>query len=108
MEAYVLLAILAITAATLITRSGPQFIDTRLSLPARIEAALRYAPACALAAIAAPDFVFSGDTLQVTLTNPKLLAGIAATLIFATIRSMIATIIGGMMVFWLSRVLLGI
>jgi hypothetical protein len=40
---------------------------------------LRYAPACALAAIVAPDMVLGPQgELQLALANPKLLAGLAA------------------------------
>ena len=102
-DSYVLWAILGITLATPITRSGPHLLGARLRIPPAFDAALRFAPACALAAIIAPDLVFTGDTLNLTLENPRWVAGVAAAIIFATSRSMIATIVGGMTVFWLLK-----
>ena len=100
---YIWGAILGITFATFLTRSGLHLLGDRLQIPPQVEAALRYAPACALAAILTPDLVFVGGALDLTLHNPRWLAGIAAALIFAASRSMIATISGGMLVFWLIR-----
>jgi len=102
-DSYVRWAILGITLATFITRSGPHLLGARLRIPPAFDAALRFAPACALAAIIAPDLVFTGDTLNLTLENPRWVAGVAAAVIFATSRSMIATIVGGMAFFWLLK-----
>lgn len=102
-EPYIWWVILAITAGTVVTRSGPHLLGSKLRIPSSFDAALRFAPACALAAIIAPDLVFSDDTLNLTLENPRLLAGAVAAVIFATSRSMIATIAGGMIVFWLLK-----
>ena len=46
-----LLAILSLAAATLATRSGVLVAGERLVLSHRVEAALRFAPACALTAL---------------------------------------------------------
>lgn len=100
-------AILGITFATFVTRSGPHLLSNRLQVPPTVEAALRYAPACALAAILVPDLVFVEGQLDLSLGNPRWLAGIAAGGIFAASRSMIAAISGGMTVFWLLRICLG-
>ncbi|MBM4232200.1 MAG: AzlD domain-containing protein [Gammaproteobacteria bacterium] len=102
-EPYVWWVILAITAATLVTRSGPHLLRAKLRIPPSFDAALRFAPACALAAIIAPDLVFTGDTLNLTWENPRWVAGLVAAVIFATSRSMIATIIGGIATFWVLK-----
>lgn len=107
MDPYIALAILAVTLSSFVTRSGPLLLSSRLKLPATVEAALRYAPACALAAIVAPDLLFVGAEPTVSLSNPKLRSGAAAVAIFAASRSMIATISGGMAVFWLARAFFG-
>lgn len=105
MDLYTALAILAVTVASLLTRSGPQLLGAHQRLPATVDAALRYAPACALAGIIVPDLVFVDGAAELAFDNPKLLAGAAAIVIFAASRSMIATISGGMAVFWLVRML---
>jgi branched-subunit amino acid transport protein len=76
-DPYVWLAILGVTAATFITRSSLFVLGARVQFPPVVEAALRFAPACALAAIVAADLAFS------------------------ITRSIIGTIAGGMIVFWL-------
>ena len=108
MDLYIGLAILAVTLSSFVTRSGPLLLSDRLKLPPAVDAALRYAPACALAAIIAPDLLFIGAEPVLAWNNPKLLAGCAAVAIFAASRSMIATISGGMAVFWLVRALWGV
>ena len=49
-DPYVWLAILGVTAATFITRSSLFVLGARVQFPPVVEAALRFAPACALAA----------------------------------------------------------
>lgn len=107
-EVYVWLAIAGITLATFITRSGLLVLGARLRLPTTLEAALRFAPACALAAIVAPELIYVDGLAEWSWRNPKLLAGGAGIVIFAASRSMIATITGGMLVFWLIRWGLGL
>jgi branched-subunit amino acid transport protein len=106
-EPYVWWAILGITLATFITRSGPHWLGEQLRIPPTFDSALRFAPACALAAIIAPDLLFVGDDLNLALENPRWMAGLAAAAVFAASRSMMATIIGGMTVFWALKALLG-
>lgn len=105
---YVWIAILGITLATVLTRAGVHLAGRRLQVPPNIEALLRFAPACALAAIIAPDLVYFDGALHLSATNPRLLGGLAAMIFFAATRSMIATVCGGMAVFWLVRAGFGI
>ncbi len=92
-----------ITLATVVTRSGLLLAGRSLVVPARIESALRYAPACALSAIIAPDLLLADGQLQLGLGNPRLLAGVAGIAIFMLSRSTIGTIFGGMAAFWLVK-----
>ena len=102
-ELEIWLSFVSITLATVATRCGLLLAGHRLVIPARVEAALRYAPACALAAIIAPDLLITNGALQVGLGNPKLFAGMAAVAIFGFTRSTIGTIVGGMAAFWLLK-----
>jgi branched-subunit amino acid transport protein len=104
---YTWLAILGVTAATFIARSAVLLVGERLRLPPVVESALRYAPACALAAIIAPDLVITAAGLDLSLANPRWLAGVAAIAIFAAFRTNIGAIFGGMAVFWVVRAWLG-
>jgi branched-subunit amino acid transport protein len=67
---------------------------------------LRYAPACALAAIIGPDLVLDGSgQVQLALGNPKLLAGLAALGFYLWRRHMLQTIVFGMLALSLLRLL---
>ncbi len=99
-ELYTLGAIAGLTAATFLTRSTLLLVGLSLRFPAAVEAALRYAPACALAAIIVPDLLFAGGEAGLSWTNHRLLAGVAGAAVFVTFRSVIGTIGGGMIVFW--------
>lgn len=99
------ITIIALAAATALTRSSFWLVGHHITIPPRIQAALRYAPACALAAIVAPDIAF-GTTgeLNISLANPKLLAGLAAIAFYLLRRDMLQTIVFGMLVFTVLRV----
>ena len=100
---YIWSAILGVTAATFIARSSVLLLGERLRLPQTVESALRYAPACALAAIVANDLLFTDGALDLSFHNPRWLAGGVAIIIFAATRSTIGVIAGGMAAFWLLR-----
>ncbi len=100
------LAIALMTLATVITRSAFFLFGHRVRIPPRLQHALRYAPAAALAAIVAPELLLSHDTLQLSWSNPKLMAGVAAVLFFLATRHFLGTIVVGMVVFSLLRIML--
>lgn len=96
--------IIALTLTTVLTRSS-FFVLTGIRLPARLLHGLRYAPAAALAAIVVPDLVLSGGQISLTTFNPKLLAGIIATVFFLATRRLLGTIVIGMLAFTLLRLI---
>jgi branched-subunit amino acid transport protein len=103
-EIWAVIAVLAV--ATAATRSTFWLIGHRVTIPPRIQEMLRYAPACALAAIVGPDLLIDPQgELQLALSNPKLLAGLAALGFYLLRRNMLQTIVFGMLVFTLLRVL---
>jgi branched-subunit amino acid transport protein len=97
LEIWSVIALLAV--ATFIARSSFWLVGHHLRLPKRVQEALRYAPSCALAAIIFPDLLFSNGAVLVSLDNPKLMAGIAATAFFLAKRNMLLTIYFGMAVY---------
>ncbi|WP_198115966.1 AzlD domain-containing protein [Massilia rhizosphaerae] len=102
-EIWAIIAVLGV--ATACCRSALWMVGHRVTIPRRVQEMLRYAPACALAAIVAPDFMLGphGD-IQLAVTNPKLLAGIAALAYYLWRRNMLQTIVIGMLVFTVLRV----
>jgi branched-subunit amino acid transport protein len=102
-EIWVVIAALGLATAS--TRSVFLLIGHRLAIPPRVQQLLRFAPGCALAAIVAPDVLLGpAGQLQVGLSNPKLLAGLAALGYYLWRRNMLQTIVVGMLVFTLLRV----
>jgi branched-subunit amino acid transport protein len=102
-EIWAVIGVLAV--ATAATRSSFWLVGHHITIPKRVQEVLRYAPACALAAIIAPDMLLdAGGQLHVSAANPKLLAGAAAVLFYLVRRNMLLTIMFGMLVFTALRV----
>lgn len=102
MDPYVVGAIAGVTGATFVARSTLLLVGRSLRLPPTVEAALRFAPACALAAIIVPDLLFAGGAAApLSWSNHRLLAGILGAALYVVFRSVIGTIAGGMAAFWL-------
>jgi branched-subunit amino acid transport protein len=101
------LTIFLLALSTVITR-GCSFslFGNGMKLPPKVQHALRYAPAAALAGIVAPDLVLSGGAVSLSLANPKLMAGIGAALFFVATRHMLGTIVAGMGLFTVLRLTL--
>jgi branched-subunit amino acid transport protein len=103
LEIWAVIAVLIV--ATGATRSSFWLIGHHITIPKRVQEVLRYAPACALAAIIAPDLLLGGQgQLQLAVSNPKLLAGLAAVLFYLVRRNMLLTIVVGMLVFTALRI----
>ncbi len=94
-EVYLTIASLAL--ATAITRSGFWLVGHHVPIPPRVRAALRFAPACALAAIIVPDIVMLDSQVQIDFHNHKLTAGMIATGFYLYKRDMLLTIVFGML-----------
>jgi branched-subunit amino acid transport protein len=101
------LAIAGISFSTLLTRAAFLVIDTDVRLPRAVEAALRYAPVCALTGIIAPELLVYDGRIELNLENIRLLAAGAAVGIYLITHSVLGTIAGGMGVFWLLRAFIG-
>jgi branched-subunit amino acid transport protein len=99
------LVIVGLTGVTVATRSFFLVLGDRIPLPERVQHALRYAPACALVALIAPEVLTVQGQLTVSLDNFKLLAGAAAVATMLVTRSMIATMVIGMGAFTALRML---
>jgi branched-subunit amino acid transport protein len=90
------LVIIGLTGVTIATRSFFLVLGDRIPLPERVQHALRFAPACALAALIAPEVLTVQGQLALSIGNIKLLAGAVAIVTMLTTRSMIATMAIGM------------
>ena len=91
--------IVVLVLATAATRSTFWLVGHHITIPKRVNEMLRFAPACALAAIIAPDLLMDSAQMQFDPLNLKLLSGIAATMFYLLRRNMLQTIVFGMLVF---------
>ena len=99
--AWALIAGMALVA--FFTRSIFILPGSHLRLPATAERVLRYAPAAAIVAIIVPELVLVHDAVSISMGNPKLIAGVVAFALAAATRSILLTIVGGMLVLTLAR-----
>lgn len=97
-------AISCIALSTFATRAGVLLLGDRLTLSRRVDSALRFAPACALSALILPDVLYPAGVLDVSLTNPRLPAALAAAVFLLWRQSIIGAIAIGMGVFALVRI----
>lgn len=87
--------------ATAIARSSLLVLGERMRLPAQLQGALRFAPACALAAIVAPELLLSPQAeIAAWPDQAQLWAGVAAALVMRWTNNILATIGAGMVLFW--------
>jgi len=94
------ITIVALVVATAITRSAFWLVGHHITIPPRVQEMLRYAPGCALAAILAPELLMSAGAHPVfNPLNIKLAAAVGAGLWYLFRKSMLETIIFGMLVF---------
>ena len=93
-----LLVTCGLVLATFLTRAGLLLVGQRFKPSPRFEAALRFAPICALAALIAPEILVHEGTVDVSLANPRFAAALAAAAFFLWKRSMVGCIAVGMLV----------
>ena len=103
-SAQISLAIFGMTFVTALTRAMFLIGGERTVLPARVQRMLRYAPAAALAAVVLPDVLATPDGLSFAPSNHEFYATLAGLGWFLWRRSMLGTIVTGMVVFTLLRV----
>ena len=102
-DALLWLTFLLLGLATTLPRAGFIVAGNRVTLPATLQRALRYAPAAALAAIVVPDvLVVSGE---ISPLNPKLAGAAAAIAAVSLWRNPWLPFLCGMGALWLTQAL---
>lgn len=87
--AYLVTGILGLAVVTVLTRASFFMLPPRVTMPRTVERALRYAPACALAAIIAPAVLAADGKVELSADNHQLLAVLVGTLVFLRIRNIV-------------------
>ena len=72
----------------------------RVRVPPVIQRALRFVPPAVLSAIVFPELLLPGGTLNLSMGNPRLLAGMLAALFVWRTRNVFLAIAVGMLAFW--------
>ena len=101
------LAIFAVGATTFLLRASFIVFADPQRFPRAFREALAFVPAAVLAAIVAPGLLMTGGTLDLSVTNPRLVAGVVAILVAARTRSVLATTVAGMVALWLLQWAMG-
>lgn len=87
-------------AVTFLTRASFIVFADPHKFPHAFRVALAFVPAAVLAAIVVPGLAMPGGTLDLSLANPRLLAGMAALGVAARVRNPLAAIVAGMAALW--------
>jgi branched-subunit amino acid transport protein len=95
------LLLFAMGAVTFLSRVSMIALLGRIEIPGIVRRALRYVPPAVLSAIIAPALLRPAGPLDLSLSNVRLLAGLAATLVAWRTRSVILTVVVGMGSMWL-------
>jgi branched-subunit amino acid transport protein len=76
----------------------------RIKLPVTFQRALRFVPIAVLSAIIAPELGYYNEALALSPANPRLLAGVVATLVAFWTKNVVWTLLAGMAVFWILQI----
>lgn len=79
-----------------------------IKVPPRLISALRYVPAAVFSAIIFPELLMPDGALSLTWKNSHLLAGVLAVLVAWKTRSVVWTILSGMLALLALQYLLGL
>jgi branched-subunit amino acid transport protein len=90
-----LVAIVGLTAITVITRGFFVIPEREVPIPAWLREALRYAPLAALVAVLLPEIAMTDDHLIATWKDARIYATAMGIVVFCTTRSLLGTILAG-------------
>ncbi len=94
------LVIVGAGVVTFLTRASFIVFADPHKFPHAFRVALAFVPAAVLAAIVVPGLVMPHGTLEFTLSNPRLVAGLAAVAVAVKVRNPLVSIVAGMVALW--------
>ncbi len=106
-EATLWLTVLGMGAITYAIRLVFIALEGRLALPELVRRGLRYVPPAVLSAIIFPELFRPAGSLDLSLGNVRLLAGLLAAVVAWRTRNVLWTLAAGMAALWLLGALLG-
>ncbi len=99
------LIVLSMGALTYGLRLSLILLLGRIEVPRAVQRALRFVPPAVFSAIVFPDLLRPGGTVDLSVENVRLLAGALAAMVAWRTKSMLLTIITGMVALWILRAL---
>ena len=100
------LIILGLGIVTYATRLAPILLLEHVEMGPLARRALRFVPPAVLSALIFPELLLPGGALNLSLGNPRLLAGALAALIAWRTKNMLLAIAIGMLALWVLQTLL--
>ena len=91
---------IALALGTFALRYSFIYLFGKVEVPDWLRDALKFVPASVLAALVFPALVYSEGTLDISLNNLRLLAGIGGALVAWRTKNVMWTILVGMILFW--------
>jgi branched-subunit amino acid transport protein len=88
---------------TYLIRLTPILLLERFEIGGTLQQALRFVPTAVLSAIIFPELLQPGGTLDLSLGNERLLAGLLAAVIAWRTKNVLMTIAVGMAALWILR-----
>lgn len=101
------LAIAGVAASTFLLRASFIVFADPHRFPRRFRQALTFVPPAVLAAIVVPGLLLHGGAIDLSLDNPRWLAGVLAIVVGARTRNAMAAIATGMIALWLMQWAMG-
>ncbi len=98
------LIMVAVGVLTFATRLSFIALLEHANIPHGVRRALRFVPIAVLSAIIAPELAAYNGALHLSLFNPRLLAGIFATVVAYKTKNVILTIVAGMAALWILQI----
>jgi branched-subunit amino acid transport protein len=83
------------------------YLFGKIEMPDWLRRALRFVPAAALAALVFPALTHPMGTLDLSLQNFRLLAGLGGAIVAWKTRNVLLTILIGMMLLWILKAAFG-
>jgi branched chain amino acid efflux pump len=90
---------------TFLTRLSFIALHNRWTPPDLFRRALHFVPVAVLTAIIVPELIMHSGRLELSLLNPRLVAGLVALVVAWRWKNIVLTILSGMVIFWIGQLL---
>lgn len=100
------LIMLGLGVGTFLIRVSFILLLGKRDVPPLLSRSLRFIPASILSALVVPQILTRSNALQISFSNPQILAGIVAGLVAWRTKNVLFTISSGMVVLWILQAVL--